>query len=287
MAMRRATREDYQSRISKVQAYIEAHLSESLVPADLAKRAGFSLHHFHRIFRAEQGESVLAHVRRLRLEHAARLLRTTERRILDLALEAGYESHEAFTRAFADRFAMSPSEFRESPLARATAWTRAHTVPLDAGRVTVRRCAQLRLATMRHRGSYDNVSQVWQRMLGWARAKGLLLPGAELYGLCPDDPEVTVTDHLRFDAAIAIDKSFVPDASVQVALVEQGTYACATHKGPYHTLHETYLDVIGRWFPQSGYALAADAVVEHYLNDPTKVPSSEILTEIRVRIADE
>jgi AraC family transcriptional regulator len=285
LALRRSTREDYQSRINRVQAYIEAHLTESLLPADLAKRAGFSLHHFHRIFRAGLGESVLAHVRRLRLEHAARLLRGSERRILDLALEAGYESHEAFTRAFADRFGVSPSEFRASP--RAIAWAREHAAPLDAGRVTVRSCGQLRLATMRYRGSYDNVGEVWQRMLGWAGAKGLLLPGAELYGLCPDDPEVTATEHLRFDAAIAVGASFVADASVQVAIVAEGTYACATHKGPYHTLHETYLDVIGRWFPQSGYALAADAVVERYLNDPTQVPPSEILTEIRVRIADE
>src|SRR5262245_3493728 len=101
MPRRQTTEADYQRRILAARALLEEHLDEAIDPAALASAASFSLHHFHRIFKALLGESVMEHVRRLRLERAARKLRAGDARILDLALEAGYESHEAFTRAFA------------------------------------------------------------------------------------------------------------------------------------------------------------------------------------------
>ncbi|HUR59937.1 MAG TPA: helix-turn-helix domain-containing protein, partial [Opitutaceae bacterium] len=68
------------------------------------------------------GESPRAYRRRLRLERAAVRLRTTSARILTLAVEAGFESHEAFTRAFRDRFGHTPLAYRR--LARANAQPR-------------------------------------------------------------------------------------------------------------------------------------------------------------------
>ena len=67
---------------------------------ELADVASFSPFHFHRIFRALTGEGVAERVRRLRLERAAARLRSTSRSILEIALEAGYQAHESFTRAF-------------------------------------------------------------------------------------------------------------------------------------------------------------------------------------------
>src|SRR5262245_39138398 len=68
MAPRRATVEDYQRRLLAVQQLLEEKLDEALAPEQLAKAASFSLHHFHRIFRGQLGESVMQYVRRLRLE---------------------------------------------------------------------------------------------------------------------------------------------------------------------------------------------------------------------------
>ena len=77
--------------------------------------AHFSPYHFHRIFRGMVGESVKEHVRRLlRLERSAQRLRDSNDAILEIALDAGYESHESFTRAFRAMFGESPSEFRDN-----------------------------------------------------------------------------------------------------------------------------------------------------------------------------
>lgn len=285
MGRRRTTPEEYRQRLLRAEQYLATHLDEALDPAALASAASFSLHHFHRIFRAQLGESVMQHVRRLRIERAARRLRTSEPRLLELALEAGYESHEAFTRAFQAQLGVSPSEYRERPSSRladhACAAPSAPTVSVE-----VRDYPELRVVLMRRRGDYAEVGELWSALLGWIEARRLP-PSARagLYGLCPDDPEVTEARHLRFDACVVVDADFVPDDAVTLGIVPAGSYAVGLHRGPYSTLSATYLDVIGRWFPTSGYEPSPDPVVEHYLDDPSCTPPEELLTEVRVRIS--
>ena len=78
----------------------------------VAKNAGFSIDYFNRIFLAHTGFTVTAYINYVRLKHAAFLLRTTDRSILDTALETGYDSHEGFTKAFKKKYGVTPSEYR-------------------------------------------------------------------------------------------------------------------------------------------------------------------------------
>ena len=87
-------------RILRAADFVHSHLDEDLAAEKLAVIAGFSLHHFHRVFRGMTGESVMAFVRRLRLERAAGLLGRGRAPVTEIALASGYGSHEAFTRAF-------------------------------------------------------------------------------------------------------------------------------------------------------------------------------------------
>ena len=68
------TRAEYQARINRVLDHIEAHLAEELTLDDLARKAGFSRHHFHRIFSGMVGETLGQFIRRIRLEKAAGML---------------------------------------------------------------------------------------------------------------------------------------------------------------------------------------------------------------------
>jgi len=281
MSPRRSTLEDYESRILLAEQFIAEQLDGELSPGAIASAASFSLHHFHRIFRAQRGETVMQHVRRLRLERAARRLRATEDDILAVALDAGYDSHEAFTRAFVERFGEPPSVFREHPSLRLVEWQRSRADG-PAVEVRVETFPPIRIAFMRSRGGYDSVGVIWEKFVTWARDAGVLGP---LYGICPDDPSVTPEDQLRFDACTVIDPGFVPDPPVAVKEIPAGTYAVGLHCGPYHRLSETYDDVIGRWFPTSGYELAPEPVVEHYLNDPSQAAPDELRTEVRVMLA--
>ncbi|AWN53665.1 AraC family transcriptional regulator [Methylobacterium sp. 17Sr1-1] len=94
-------------------AWIERHLDERLTLARLADRAGLSPYHFSRLFTARMGLAPMAHVRGRRLVRAARRLAAEpDLRLVDLAFEAGFESQEAFTRAFGRRFGVTPGRFR-------------------------------------------------------------------------------------------------------------------------------------------------------------------------------
>jgi AraC family transcriptional regulator len=78
----------------------------------MARTACFSRRQFHRLTVQLTGETPGAHQRRLRLDRGAWLLLTSRTKILDIALETGFESHETFTRAFRTRFGITPSAFR-------------------------------------------------------------------------------------------------------------------------------------------------------------------------------
>ena len=107
------TLQEYASCIEDVKRYIRYHIHELLDRETLASVAGFSIPHFHRVFRAHVGESAISYVRRTRLHRAGQKLRMGAVDITEVALAAGYDSHAAFSKAFKQQFGLSPSEFRQ------------------------------------------------------------------------------------------------------------------------------------------------------------------------------
>jgi AraC family transcriptional regulator len=280
------THQDHQTRIAAVVRHLEADLGAPLDLEDLARRASYARHHFHRVFRGVIGESVVAHVRRLRLERAARALvrNNGNRTITDLAWDAGYDSPEAFTHAFVRMFGVPPSAFATArPGASRHVVSAAQGAGLRASvSVELRRCEPIPVITERHLGSYQTVGEAFGRVVRFGAERGIAGP---LFGLCPDDPDVTEETRLRFDACLTIAPEHARE--IQPALViPGGRYAVAVHRGPYTTLSETYLSLIGRWLPTTKHELCDEPVVEAYLNDPTTTDSSSLLTEVRVRLAD-
>lgn len=101
--------------LADVLAHIEAHLFEPLTVADLAAVADLSPWHFSRAFTARLGNSVMDHVRARRLEAAyMRLSGSNPPNLIDLAFDCGFESQEAFTRAFRRRYGIAPGQFRRA-----------------------------------------------------------------------------------------------------------------------------------------------------------------------------
>ena len=92
--------------------FIESHLADALTLDEIAGVAGISRFHMVRAFAAATGFSVMRYVRARRLTEAARALANGAPDILTLALDADYGSHEAFTRAFRDRFGVTPEVVR-------------------------------------------------------------------------------------------------------------------------------------------------------------------------------
>jgi AraC family transcriptional regulator len=93
-----------------MQDFIERHITEPVTLHSLAQAAGYSPWYSARIFREITGKPPFEYIRELRLSRAAVKLRYTDSRIVDIALDFVFESHEGFTRAFSKQFGMSPRE---------------------------------------------------------------------------------------------------------------------------------------------------------------------------------
>ncbi|MGG1552564.1 AraC family transcriptional regulator [Paenibacillus ferrarius] len=104
---------DYEVRIQKTLDYIEAYFTEPLTVEGLASVACFSPFHFHRVFQMMVGEAVMEYVRKRRLARAAYQIAHTDLRLIDIALDNGFQSHENFTRAFKKMFERTPAAYRK------------------------------------------------------------------------------------------------------------------------------------------------------------------------------
>ncbi len=100
--------------ITKALQYIQRENNSSDIDIEaVAEHAGFSTDYFNRIFLAHTGFNVMEYVRFSRMKRAAHLLRTTDRDVLTIALECGYEAHESFSRAFKKHYGVTPSDYRK------------------------------------------------------------------------------------------------------------------------------------------------------------------------------
>lgn len=96
--------------------FIEDHLEEEITIDTLANLAKLSPFYYQRLFSRLVKKPVREYVKFRRLAHASELLPNKKRRILDIAIESGFNSHETFTRAFKEAYGMTPEHFRESPV---------------------------------------------------------------------------------------------------------------------------------------------------------------------------
>jgi AraC family transcriptional regulator len=290
--MKRSTQQEYTKRILSVLVFIQKNLDDELSLEEYARVAHFSPYHSHRIFRGMVGESLHEHIRRLRLERAATRLKRTDRSIIEVALEAGYETHEAFTRAFRSLCGCSPSRYRRDASA-ALALTVGvhyredgsdHDLQLPVGgefmEVRIERVEPLRVAFVRHVGPYGEVETAWERLCMRLGKDGLLGPGTRFIGICYDDPEVTPPEKIRYDACVTVDSDFAAEDDVGVQTIGGGEYAVTTHVGPYEMLGQTYAKLLGQWLPRSGRELRSEPSLEFYLNAPESTDPQDLITDI-------
>ena len=96
-------------------AYINAHLREPITSRGIADAAGYSQYHAIRMFKDETGLSPFEYIRRERLVGSAHALREDGQKVLDVALDFVFDSHEGFTRAFSNAFGIAPKRFASVP----------------------------------------------------------------------------------------------------------------------------------------------------------------------------
>lgn len=283
----------YRERVTLVMDYIEKHLDEPLRLEALAKVAGFSPFHLHRIFSAFTALSLGEYVRRLRLKRAWKAVLETDAEITEIALEAGYETPSAFARVFRQYFQMSPSDLRRA--GRSAAEMAMPAQPFLNRRTVmkpeIRTLSELHLIYVRKTGAvqnnFDQAADQAFTILGRYLTRHRLWKKIDLcLGICPDDPAVMEPEKASYYGCYSLKEGVEaqPEGEVGVMTIPAGRYAVFLHRGPYSTLWQTWGGVYHDWLPGSGMELRHQEPFEVYLEDKSRTPASQLRAEIYIPI---
>ena len=262
----------------------------------LATRAGWSPFHLHRAFRRMVGETPKQYTLRLRLEGAAARMLASDDSIVDVALAAGFNSHEVFTRAFRRHFGRTPAEYRANALAGASAEVRArHRLITD----TTGPCVGLFHLSVNHphpirRSSMPTLS-IERRELtpqpvliircrtprsdlqmaignslggvfGHCQKVGLPLEGKPFTRYLSTGPGLWTIECGKPLAAPA-----AGEGAIEAATLPGGSVLLGVHGGLYDQLNETYV-AMERWMDANGVR-PGGAPWESYITDPADYPN--------------
>lgn len=290
-ALKAGTREAHQRRIERAVALIEQAIARGDDPPELgrlAEAAAFSPFHFHRVYRAMTGETSGQTVARLRLLQGLRLLASADRSVTDAALAVGYQTPQAFTRAFRQGVGGTPSELRAEPerlrreidrLSLPPASEAESTAPL---RVEVVSVDPFQVLTLRVTGAYPEQNQGYGRLFGWAAEHGLLDTLSGLFGVPVHDRRDVPAQDCVFDCMLALGGPIEIEAGSDLRTMRLGggRYARVRHVGAFDGLEAPTDALLAQWLPGSGEILR-DAPLHHeYLDDPDEVPEALLRTDI-------
>lgn len=280
------------NQIQRAVDYIEDHLTDELLIESIAREAGISMWHFQNVFKATVGETVKNYLRSRRLTKAMMDLSTTDKRILDLALEAGFESQESFTRAFKQAFNRTPGECRAQGVKTLLA--------LSKPRITMEYLNHLyggmtmqpkiiekeAMKIVGYGGSFISINspdknnfEVIPKIWGRYQTKHQeIKEQITQYSIgvcwCLDDAKLKSHPDECYYIAGSVVKNFtdVPEG-MMTKEIPAGKYAVFTHKGTLQKLSHTMSYIYGSWAAQSEYKLRDAPDLEIY--DERFKPDSE------------
>ena len=294
MPMATDTSMNHYERINQVRQYIREHMDEPMDRDELARMAGYSLIHFHRIFTAHVGEGVNSYVRRMRMERAARQLLRGEHNVTEIALASGYETPASFGKAFKQTFGVSPSEFRElEPMAaghliyRQFFYNRKGQImqPMEIRTLPDMPVLYARATERMTSPAFQTANQAAFGQLMTALAQ--LNAAAKMrhcIAIYPDPVEVG--EEARFDAGAVFVEGYQPDApqGLSYQTLPGGRWAVFRHVGPYDTLWQTWQGALRDWLPTSGEEMRDAIPFEDYVDDPSQTAPEQLRTDIFIPI---
>src|SRR5215472_4023440 len=246
---------------------IESHFAEEIELGDVAEVAGVSRYHLSRAFGLATGRSVMHYVRRRRLAEAARVLADGAPDILAVALDAGYGSHEAFTRAFRDHFGATPEGVR----AMGNVETIQLTEPIMMSETVLENLAPPRFVdgkTMLIAGLSERYNQEasakipaqWQRFVPHlGHIPGQI--GRATYGVLCNGDDAGNTEYIT--GVEVSDFARVPKEFARLRIPEQ-RYAVFFHGGHISTIRQVWHTIWNKWLPDSGYKTPEVPEFERY-----------------------
>jgi len=253
--------------VGKALWLIESMIESEISLGEIAEFSGVSRYHLSRAFGAVTGRSVMRYVRGRRLSEAARQLAAGAGDILTLALDTGYGSHEAFTRAFRDQFGCTPEAVRAEGhfdnlnLVEPIRMDETLFVELEAPRLDS--CGPLLIAGLGDRYRFETnqgIPLLWQRFVPHlGSVPGQV--GAVTYGVCCNADGAGNFDYI---AGVEVSGFDELPAEFSRVRIPAHRYAVFSHRGHISAIRATTYTIWNKWLPASGHTLADAPDFERY-----------------------
>ena len=247
--------------------FIETRFAEPITLDEIAEVGGVSRFHLSRSFGVMTGLSVMAYVRGRRLTMAAQKLRDGAPNILAVALDAGYSSHEAFTRAFRDQFGQTPEQLRAEGIANPARLV--EPLRIDETLLTalpeprIMDGAPRRIAGLSERYTFatnHGIPALWQRFTPHIGN----MPGQRgdtTYGVVADFEEDCSFGYL---AGVEVSPTAELDEGMAYIDVPAQRYAVFAHHGHISTMRRTAYSIWAQYFPTSPHVPTGGPSFERY-----------------------
>ncbi|HAT1660684.1 TPA: AraC family transcriptional regulator [Legionella pneumophila] len=273
----------YQQKLENMIDFIGKHLDEELSLESLSEIFCISKFHFHRLFTAFTGLSLQQYIKWLRLKRAAhQLVVEKDQSVINIAINAGFESHEAFSRAFKKACGFSPSQFRQG-FGRSYWEQPPYCLPRQGRidmKVDIKSIDKIRLAVIEHKGDPKLLGESINKLVSWAKSQSINLkprPG-EAFALAYDDPKTTPPSEFRIDLGIKVPENLKLDGVIEKFL-PSGRYAVTVHKGSRNNIGDVVYYLYRDWLPNTSEQLGDLPCIFCYYNFDHEVAETELLTE--------
>lgn len=242
------------SVIERAVWYIEWRRGQLIELQDVAQACGVSRFHLCRVFQGLTGRSVIAYVRGRRLSEAARALMLGTDDIVSIALDAGYSSHEAFTRAFRELFGVTPTALRSSrsleTLQLVEPFTMDTSLLTDLKSPRFEDRAAFHVAGLSEQYTFETnhgIPALWQRFVPHiGHVPGQV--GDAVYGVCYNGDGEGAFDYM---AGVEVARpEDMPDDLVRTR-IPAGRYAVFTHSGHISDIRKTTYTIWNQWLPEA------------------------------------
>lgn len=285
----------YQKRFIDVVNYIEANLDSALDIDSLCQLAYLSKYHFHRQCSAFFGMSVISLVRLLRLKRAAfQLAYRDSDKVVDIAMASGYESHEAFSRAFKKHFKKSPFEFRKAP-----DWTPWHSTyaPILTLRIKIMSeeskfnvdvidFPETPVAVLEHKGPVTGLGSTIQKFIAWRKLNRLPPTKSKTFNLVYNDPSFTAPEDYRLDICCAVNDAVnTNDYGVINKVIPAGKCAVVRHIGSDDSIGVIVDFLYAQWLVNSDFDAREFPLFFERVSFFPEVPESEMITDVYLPLA--
>ena len=254
---------DYLKYFEKAVMYIENNLHENITVNDVAKETGYSYYHLTRLFKSMFGESVGSYIKKRRLVSSTKELLYSDKKVIDIAIGSGFESSEAFSRAFKSIYKVSPIEYRKNRIDVFVG--KKKKLELDfmrhlVGNITIKpvikEIEKIKVIGIKDKVILENNSlpDLWEKFRKVHHIVPNTLPSRRVFGICEAISEIhLVSESMEFNEIIGLEVNsydVIPNSFVSKT-IKEGKYAIFTHTGSLDNLDKTYEYIWGTRFLSS------------------------------------